>query len=74
MIKCPHCNKSKNREYNYIRIQTFIVCMISPPFLIDMQTFPPETLYKKNSLSKYNPDFFYLCIIEHHNPYPNGGK
>ena len=64
MIKCPHCNKSKNREYNYIR----------PPFLIDMQTFPPETLYKKNSLSKYNPDFFYLCIIEHHNPYPNGGK
>jgi len=45
-----------------------------PPFLIDMQTFPPETLYKKNSLSKYNPDFFYLCIIEHHNPYPNGGK
>lgn len=49
MIKCLHCNKSKNREYNYIRIQTFIVCMISPPFLIDMQTFPPETLYKKNS-------------------------
>ena len=62
MIKCPHCNKSKNREYNYICIQTFIVCMISPLF------------YKKNSLSKYNPDFFYLCIIEHHNPYPNGGK
>ena len=73
MIKCPHCNKSKNREYNYIhtnfhRLHDF------PPFLIDMQTFPPETLYKKNSLSKYNPDFFYLCIIEHHNPYPNGGK
>ena len=69
MIKCPHCNKSKNREYtNFHRLHDF------PPFLIDMQTFPPETLYKKNSLSKYNPDFFYLCIIEHHNPYPNGGK
>ena len=53
---------------NFHRLHDF------PPFLIDMQTFPPETLYKKNSLSKYNPDFFYLCIIEHHNPYPNGGK
>lgn len=72
MIKCPHCNKSKNREYNYIRIQTFIVCMISP-FLIDMQTFPPETLYKRTVYPSITPTF-YLCIIEHHNPYPNGGK
>lgn len=74
MIKCPHCTESKNKEYNYTGTHTLTVCMISPPSLIDMQTSSPETLYKKNRLAKYSPDFFYLCIIDHHNLYPNGGK
>lgn len=58
MIKCPHCTESKNKEYNYTGTHTLTVCMISPPSLIDMQTSSPETLYKKNRLAKYNPDFF----------------
>ena len=53
--------ENKNRKYNYLRTQASGVCMISPPSLIDIQTSPPETPYKKNRLTKYNPDFFYLC-------------
>ena len=58
MIKCPHCNKSKNREYNYIRIQTFIVCMISPLFWLICRHSLPKPFTKRTVYPSITPTFF----------------
>ena len=58
MIKCPHCNKSKNREYNYIRIQTFIVCMISPLFWLICRHSLLKPFTKRTVYPSITPTFF----------------